>query len=72
MRVCLTDGRRLASQLSVGIDKGELMGLCSEAEVSATQLRDLYTRGLVRSKTCLCDLYMLTLTLIDGWKIITE
>ena len=50
VRVCLTDGRRLASQLSVGIDKGELMGLCSEAEVSATQLRDLYTRGLVRSQ----------------------
>lgn len=43
----MTEGRRLAGQLNIGIDRGELMGLCSEAEVSATELRELYRKGLV-------------------------
>lgn len=47
IRICLCDGRKLASQLNVGIDKGELMAVCSEAELTASQLRKLYMKGMV-------------------------
>ena len=48
IRSCIQDGRRLASVLDIGIDKGELMAVCSEAELTAEKYRDLYHKGLVR------------------------
>lgn len=49
MRLCINEGRKLASLLSPGTEKGELLALSSEAEVSLGKLCELDRRGMVRT-----------------------